>query len=142
MNLSKTASYSMSVLSYMAMNPDMRMSAAYLHDKLFIPYPYLRQVLKDLSHNGFITSLRGRSGGFVFRKKRSEISLADIIESTDGLDSIATCILGFGKCPFDTRCPMHTIWEETRNGMIKILKETTLAELLAGKDDTRVISIG
>jgi Rrf2 family transcriptional regulator, iron-sulfur cluster assembly transcription factor len=130
MNLSKTAAYSMSVMSYMAMNPEIRMSAAYLNRKLSIPYPYLRQILKELSHHGFITSLKGRSGGFIITKKKSEISLADIIESTDGLESINKCILGFEKCPFDVQCPMHKIWEETRNGMIRILSETTLADLL------------
>lgn len=85
MNFSKTTLYSLNVLSYMALHVDIRMSASYLHEKLDIPYPYLRHVLKNLSKNGFISGLKGRSGGFVFSRNKSEIFLSDIIEATDGL---------------------------------------------------------
>lgn len=130
MNFSKTASYSLNVLSYMATHEEENMSAAFLHKKLAIPYPYLRQILSSLKKSGFIKSSRGRSGGFAFSKHKEEISLADIIESTDGLESLNKCILGFRQCPFDNECAMHTAWENTRNGIIKILNETSLADLI------------
>jgi Rrf2 family protein len=129
MNLSKTTSYSLSVLSYMATHSDISFSASNLHEKLSIPYPYLRQLLKALTRSGFITSTRGRSGGFAFNKSKDEISLADIIEATDGFGNINRCILGFRQCPFDNRCIMHDKWEQTMSGMMKILRETTLADL-------------
>ena len=44
MNFSKTASYSLNILSFMATHEDAMMSAAFLHEKLHIPYPYLRQI--------------------------------------------------------------------------------------------------
>jgi Rrf2 family nitric oxide-sensitive transcriptional repressor len=130
MNFSKTTSYSLNILSYMAIHEDKNMSAIYLHEKLFIPYPYLRQVLTNLSHSGFIQSKRGRSGGFTFAKPKENIFIADIIDSTDGLESLKTCILGFNKCPFNNQCSMHDIWETTRNNILKILKDTSLADLV------------
>ncbi len=130
MNFSKTASYSLNVLSYMAANEDKRMSATFLHKKLSIPYPYLRQVLRSLSRNGFIKSTKGRSGGFSFGRDKSEIFLSDIIEATDGMDSLNKCILGFSACPLDAECPMHSIWEVTRISVIKVLKETSLAQII------------
>ncbi len=45
MNFTKTTSYSLNVLSYLAKHENVRMSAIYLHKKLDIPYSYLRQVL-------------------------------------------------------------------------------------------------
>jgi Rrf2 family transcriptional regulator, iron-sulfur cluster assembly transcription factor len=133
MNFSKTASYSLSVLSYMATHEELSMSAAYLHEKLSIPYPYLRQVLSSLSRSGFIKSARGRSGGYSFDKQKNEISLADIIDATDGLESFNKCILGFKECPFSEHCAMHSTWESTRAGIIKILRETSLADLIQKK---------
>lgn len=134
MNFSKTASYSLNVLSYMATHEDESMSATYLHEKLSIPYPYLRQVLTDLSHNGFIQSKRGRRGGFAFKKPIENISIADIIDATDGLESLSQCLLGFKKCPFDNQCSMHDVWELTRNKILKVLKETSLADIARKKD--------
>jgi Rrf2 family iron-sulfur cluster assembly transcriptional regulator len=129
MNFSKTASYSLSVLSYMATHNEGKMSAAFLHDKLNIPYPYLRQVLTNLSRKGFIYSSRGRDGGFSFSKDTRSISLADIIDATDGFESLNKCILGFIDCPFSNHCSMHSVWEDTRNNIIRVLKETSLADL-------------
>jgi Rrf2 family transcriptional regulator, iron-sulfur cluster assembly transcription factor len=135
MNFSKTASYSLNVLSFMATNEDINMSATYLHEKLSIPYPYLRQVLTSLSKSGFIHSLKGRNGGFSFSKDKKEISLADIIEATDGLDTLNKCILGFRECPFNDECSMHSVWEATRNNILTILKETSLADLVRKRND-------
>jgi Rrf2 family transcriptional regulator, iron-sulfur cluster assembly transcription factor len=129
MNFSKTASYSLNILSYMATHQDNQFSAALLHENLDIPYQYLRQVLAQLSREGFIQSTRGRSGGFMFKKPLEEISMADIIESTDGLESLNRCIMGFKVCPFDNACSLHPMWEQTRNSILKILKETSLADI-------------
>jgi Rrf2 family iron-sulfur cluster assembly transcriptional regulator len=117
----------------MATHEQHNMSATYLHQKLAIPYPYLRQVLTSLSKNGFIHSTRGRSGGFTLSKQKKEISLADIIDSTEGLESLNKCILGFKECPFSEQCTMHTIWENMRASLMKILKETSLADLINNK---------
>jgi Rrf2 family iron-sulfur cluster assembly transcriptional regulator len=129
MNFSKTASYSLNILSYMATHEEENLSAKFLNEKLDIPYPYLRQILKNLSRNGFIQSTRGRSGGFAFSKKTDDITLADIIESTDGLENLNQCILGFKSCPFNNECTMHDVWASTRAGILKVLKETSLADL-------------
>jgi Rrf2 family protein len=129
MNISKTATYSLNILSYMAVNQDKMMSATVLNNKLHIPYPYLRQILSNLSRFGFVKSIRGRNGGYIFSMPTEKISLADILEATDGLETLNRCILGFNQCPFDNKCAMHDVWELTRNNTIKILKETSLYSL-------------
>ena len=129
MNFNKTTSYSLNILSYMAANDKMNMSAAYLNKKLEIPYPYLRQILSNLARSGFIYSRRGRRGGYTFLRDTDKITLADIIEATDGLESLSRCILGFRECPFNNPCAMHNIWEKTRNDIIKVLKETSLKDI-------------
>jgi Rrf2 family protein len=113
----------------MAANDKMNMSAAYLNKKLEIPYPYLRQILSNLARSGFIYSRRGRRGGYAFLRDTDKITLADIIEATDGLESLSRCILGFRECPFNNPCAMHNIWEKTRNDIIKVLKETSLKDI-------------
>ncbi len=42
---------------------------------------------------------------------------------------LTSCILGFNKCPFDKQCSMHGIWEKTRSNILKVLKETSLADI-------------
>lgn len=130
MNFSKTTSYSLSILSYMANHIGKNMSADFLHSQLDIPYQYLRQILTKLSKNGLINSTRGRSGGFELAKDVNTIYIADIIEITEGLDGFNICVLGFQTCPFDNKCAIHDLWDGSRNNIIKILKETSLANLI------------
>lgn len=132
MNFSKTTSYALSALSYLADNVGDKYSAKQLHEILEIPWPYLRQLLTSLSKTGFIVSVQGRKGGFYLQRSAEEISLADIVDSVEGLDVLGTCIMGFNKCPFDHTCAMHETWEQTRESILKVLKNTTLAALKKG----------
>ena len=135
MNFTKTTSYSLNILSYMAENETIRMSASYLHNKLNIPYSYLRTVLGDLSKNNLIKGVNGRNGGFRLNRDKSSIFLADIIEVTEGLESFNKCVMGFDECPFNYSCYMHPIWIRMRTEILDILKQTSLADLLPGKKD-------
>ncbi len=130
MNFAKTTSYSLNVLSYLAKHENIRMSASYLHKKLGIPYSYLRQVLGKLSRRGFVDSSRGSRGGFAITRDISTIYLADIIEATEGLDSLNRCIMGFSKCPFNYGCSMHPVWVEMRTNILNVLTKTSLADLI------------
>jgi len=132
MNFSKTTSYAISVLSYMANHEGNKYSAKKLNELLEIPWPYLRQLLTNLSKSGFINSTRGRNGGFQLKKPASQIVLGDIVDSVEGLDVLGTCIMGFKQCPFDHTCAMHEVWEETRESILKVLNNTTLDQLLKG----------
>ncbi len=130
MNFSKTTSYAISVLSFMARHEGEKYSAKKLNEILDIPWPYLRQLLTSLSKSGFINSTQGRNGGFQLKKPAHQIVLAEIIDSVEGLNVLDTCIMGFKKCPFNHACAMHETWEETRNSILKVLNNTTLDQLL------------
>jgi Rrf2 family protein len=126
MNFSKTTSYSITVLNFLAKHQDERYSAKALNQKLDIPWQYLRQLLTTLSKEGFIDSAQGRNGGFSLSRDPAKISIASIVEATEGMSVFNTCIMGFRECPFDVKCAMHETWEETRANIIKVLKITTL----------------
>jgi Rrf2 family protein len=130
MHFNKTTSYALSVLSYMAKNNKIHHSAKHLHEALEIPWPYLRQLLTNLSKSGFIKSIQGRSGGFQLRKPADQIYLAKIIDAVEGLDTFNTCIMGFKTCPFEYQCVMHEVWTEARTTILDKLHETNLNDLI------------
>ena len=130
MNFSKTTSYAISVLSFMARHHDSMYSAKRLNEQLEIPWPYLRQLLTSLSKSGFIYSIQGRNGGFQLKKPPEQIVLAEIIDSVEGLKVFSTCIMGFKSCPFDHTCAMHEVWEDSRKSILNVLNNTTLDQLL------------
>ena len=129
MILSKTTEYALSILAFMATREEENYPAEYLFEQLHIPRQYLRRLLTDLSKKGFITSTRGRNGGFVFARALSAINLAQVIDAMEGEDAMNTCLLGFTACIIDKPCAMHEQWSDVRSKMIDTLTGTTLADL-------------
>jgi Rrf2 family iron-sulfur cluster assembly transcriptional regulator len=87
----------------------------------------------DLSKGNLITGVNGRNGGFRLSRDKSTIFLADIIQVTEGLESLNKCIMGFEECPFNYSCYLHPIWIRMRNEILNVLKQTSLADLLPGE---------
>lgn len=129
MFLNKTTKYAISLLAYMANEPNKLFSAEMLHMKLNIPRRYLRQLLTDLSKHGFIVSTRGRNGGFQLCKNPQQISIAHVIDAIEGLGNYESCFFGIKDCVNAKACAMHDTWTDTRNKLLKTLEETTLYDL-------------
>ncbi len=129
MILSKTTEYAISILSFMATRDQEKYAAELLHKELNIPRQYLRRLLTDLTKLGFIASLRGRNGGFVFARDISTINFAQVIDAMEGADAMNTCLLGFTACIIGHPCVMHDLWTEARFKVIETLTKTSLADL-------------
>jgi len=129
MNFNKTTAYSLKVLGFMSKFTNSRMSAKFLHEKLDIPYSYLRQVLGSLNKHGLIDSTKGRGGGFILTRDINNIYLDEIINSSENLDDFNKCIMGFQECPFNNPCPIHNLWSNARDEIRDVLKHTSLADL-------------
>jgi Rrf2 family protein len=130
MNLSKTTSYALKILSFMAIKNEKTYSSEYLYEQLHIPHKYLRRLLTELTKHEFITSSRGRSGGFIFAKEISEITLYEIIDKVEGYNKMNTCLLGMTSCILnENQCILHDKWCDAREKVMHILKTTTLNDL-------------
>ncbi len=129
MFLSKTTTYAIRILIFMATDTQQLFSAQYLYEKLNISNRYLRRLLTDLTKHGFVTSLRGRNGGFVFARSLDTIYLSEIIEAVEGTNFFGTCIMGFTDCKLSPVCAMHHQWLEIRNNMTKTFSTTSLLDI-------------
>lgn len=132
MFLNRTTKYAISLLAYMVNDPDAVYSAEFLHKELNIPRRYLRLLMTDLSKHGYIASLRGRNGGFKLGADTGKKSIAEIIDTIEGLENYHTCFFGIKHCVNGKPCAMHDTWNATRDQLMKTLSETNLQEL--GKD--------
>jgi Rrf2 family protein len=129
MRLSKTTEYAIRVLSFMASTGTELYSIKSILDKVDIPPKYLRRIMTDLCKSEFIISVKGRDGGFKFLKTPSEIFIADIIDSIDGIDNYLGCILGFEECTAEEPCAVHESWMETQKILKQTLRTMSLAEI-------------
>lgn len=134
MTFSKTTEYALRVLAMMALDTDKMLTSALLHKELKIPKKYLQRLLTDLSRNGLIKSIQGRSGGFMFAKKIEKIYLSDIINAVEGFSPEPSCFFGFEKCALDNPCAMHDVWVKSQEELIEVLRTTNLKDLSKRKN--------
>jgi len=128
MKLSKTSEYALRILTFMATSPDELFPARHLIEKLKISDKYLRRLMTDLSKAGFIRSIQGREGGYIFAKDISSIHISEIIDTVEGMDKYMGCVLGFDECSDSNPCVMHESWLPMREKFIDTLNNKTLAD--------------
>lgn len=129
MKLSKTSEYALRILIYMAKVPNQLYTAKQLVEELKVSDKYLRRLMTDLSKSGFIRSVQGREGGYVFVKNTNDIFLFDIIDSVEGMDKLNGCVLGFDMCSCTTPCAMHDTWQHVRAELNRVFRETKLSDM-------------
>ena len=129
MILSNTSEYALRILSFMAKDSTRLYSAKYLIESLNISDKYLRRLMTNLSKKGFIQSIQGRDGGYIFAKNPSLITLADIVNAVEGMDKYTGCVLGFNQCSDKNPCLMHKQWIEVREKFVDTFNNKTLADL-------------
>jgi Rrf2 family protein len=130
MNFTKTTSYSLKVLSFMAEYEKDTISASHLNKNLGIPYSYLRQLLFTLAEKGFIRSEKGRNGGFRLTRNSDDIYLIEIIEAIEGTGSFDRCMMGITDCRQARKCALHNLWSGIRKDVLDMLNKTSLADLV------------
>jgi Rrf2 family protein len=129
MKLSNTSEYALRILSFMAKEPKMMYSAKLLIEKLNISDKYLRRLMTSLVKAGFINSIQGRDGGYIFNKSTNNIFLADIINAVEGMNKYTGCVLGFEKCSDENPCVMHQTWVSVRETFVNVFETKSLADL-------------
>ncbi len=98
-----------------------------------IPKRFLEQILNDLKSGRLVESKRGVAGGYRLRRPPQHITLAEIVRHVEGPLAPVSCVSEtfYEKCscPDETRCPIRDVMKEVRDGIVKLMERTTLADL-------------
>lgn len=106
-----------------------------------LPRPYLAKVMRQLVRAGLVRAFRGPGGGLELGRAPQAISLWAIVRATEGPAQPNWCVLGLDACSEERPCPLHPQWFHIREGIERLLRETTLATLAVGfRDTTRLNS--
>ena len=130
MIFSRTSQYAIQALVYLAIQPSgTRLFNRDIARSLGVPSAYLAKILKDLSREHLLDSLRGRCGGFSLRPEAGKTSLLDVILLTEGARVARECLLGLKACKDETACPLHRKWKPVKKEILACLSGVTLTYL-------------
>lgn len=130
--LSQTGLYALQSLLHLAEQDEgAHVPAAVMARELRIPATYLAKVLQRLAREGILDSTRGARGGYRLAVDPARLTVADAVAPFQELRSPDTCLLG-GPCSEEHPCSAHARREAWNAAALRILEQTTLADLLSG----------
>jgi Rrf2 family protein len=104
-----------------------------------LPRKFLEQILLALKGAGYITSRRGRYGGYELRKPADLIFIGPLLRAVDGPIAPLPCLSRTAyrrcdDCKHEARCELRIAFAEAYAGYLATLEGTTLAEVLSSSN--------
>jgi Rrf2 family protein len=131
--LSKTALHAIRAVAALAERPDEFQGASSIAKRIGAPPNYLGKLLQNLAGAGIVFSRKGFGGGFQLRRGPDRISLFEVVDPIDHVSRWDGCFMGRAKCTKTKPCAMHTHWAGVRDAYLKMLRESTIGDIVAGK---------
>ena len=97
-----------------------------------IPYRFIEQILQVLKQAGIVRSLRGAQGGYTLARDPSQISLAELVNSMNGVTTTST-VNGSTGSPENrqvTNTILANIWAQVQEAEQSVLRVISLQSLV------------
>jgi Rrf2 family transcriptional regulator, cysteine metabolism repressor len=92
---------------------------------------YLEHIFSALRTAGFVSTMRGRKGGFLLAKSPSEITAANIVTTLEGPSILVDCVSKPKTCVKSEACATRDIWSLLGSKIDEVLSGFTLEQLVA-----------
>jgi len=131
MQITRQADYALRAMLYLArLETNERAATSKIAEEQEIPPSFLAKIISQLSIAGLIHTSRGAHGGVSLARKPSEVSLLEVVEAIDGPISLNECVHDPGICSFGDNCPIHEVWCEAKEELVRKLRASTFDKLL------------
>lgn len=129
MRLTLYTDYAMRVLLYLGARPDRHSSIAEIARAYDISQNHLMKVAHHLGKAGFVTSVRGRSGGIRLARPAAEINIGAVVRATEEDFSLVDC----GGCAIAPACGLVGALAQALAAFMAVLDGYSLADLLGSR---------
>lgn len=135
MHLTYRTDYSLRVLIYLAVHSEQLVSTGEISKAYSISKHHLVRVVQLLGQSGFITIQPGRTGGIKLARDPQNISLKDVVSSTEPDFHFAECFNEQdNSCPITPVCGLKAMLKEAGRAFLNKLGEYTLADIVKNRN--------
>lgn len=134
--LSQKGRYALKALTYMAHKYGSGPSqVSAIAESETIPRKFLETIMSDLRRVSLVTSVRGKSGGYMLARPPEQIMFGDVIRATDGPLAMLPCVSkNFYRrcedCVSEDLCAIRKVMALVRDEMSTILDNTSLCQAI------------
>ena len=97
-----------------------------------IPRRFLEVILGQLKQAGFVTSQRGKKGGYLLVRSPEELTVGQVIRAMEGPIGPVECVGRDSQqdCPLYGRCVFLPMWEQVGRAIAGVYDTTTFQDLI------------
>lgn len=129
MQLTKFSDYALRVLMYAEHAGGRLVTIDEIAEAYGISRAHLMKVVNALTRAGFLTAMRGRSGGLKLAKPAQSIVLGDVVRATEVNFDLVECFSTGNQCMITGACRLPRALNEALQAFIEVLDGYTLANV-------------
>ena len=137
MKLSKRGEYALRALIDLGIASELgwpMLQVTELATKEKLPIKFLEQIFTQLKSAGYVTSRRGKFGGYSLARPMTQIKFGAVIRLIDGPLAPIRCVSQTSyvrcSCPDEIHCGLRMLMFDVRNAISTILDRCTLADVV------------
>jgi Rrf2 family transcriptional regulator, nitric oxide-sensitive transcriptional repressor len=139
MQLTKFTDYALRVLMYTHAAGGRRVTIEEMAAAYRISRAHLMKVVNSLTRAGYLTALRGRSGGLVLARPAEDIRLGEVVRATEPGFAIVECFSRNNQCVVSGRCRLARALDQALTAFFVELNQHTLASVALKPKDFRAV---
>mgnify|MGYP002713166114 CR=1 FL=1 len=134
--MSNKTKYGLKALTFLARQRDNKpMQIATISKSECIPQKFLESILLTLRKNGFLSSKKGKGGGYYLLKDPKDIKMTDVMRILEGPIAMVPCVsFNFYErcddCKDEKKCSVNKLMLRVRDSTLTIFNNTSLADLI------------
>jgi Rrf2 family nitric oxide-sensitive transcriptional repressor len=99
---------------------------------------HLMKVVNTLTRAGFVTAVRGRSGGLKLARPAEKISLGDVVRQTEPNFDVVECFSTSNTCAITRCCKLQVALKEAIDVFLEALDKRSLADIALTSKDVKL----
>ena len=108
-----------------------------------IPARFLEVILSQLKQGGFVTSRRGREGGYLLARAPQTVTAGEVIRFIEGPLGPVACLPGgaMTSCPMRQHCVFLPMWQRAHDAVAAVYDNATLQDLIEEEDRANLVHV-
>lgn len=135
MKLNLSTDYALRILIFLGSKPEELHAIETLSRTYNLSRSSLMKIVSTLVRQGYINSIRGRSGGIQLAMDPANIGIGDVVTAMDENFQIVDC----SDCVILPTCRLKGVLTEATDAFFNVLCQYTLANLISTKDELLIL---
>ncbi len=130
MRLTSFSDYALRMLMFAASSGETSFTIEAASRSFGVSRTHLNKVANTLTRGGFLTAIRGRSGGLVLARPAETIRIGDVVRLTEPDFAVVECFATGNQCVLTRACKLSGMLGEAIASFLSTLDRYTLADIV------------